>query len=146
MYYDSPIWPFGWGLTYTSFSYEFVGPANRTVSTADLAAGTVSPYSVKVTNTGSVTSSVSALAFAASGEAGRPLKQLFDFQRAASLAPGQSATLSLSLSPFVFATLDPAAQRLVVLSGNYELTFGDVSPLPSISAQLIVTGPSTPLP
>lgn len=146
MYYDNPIWPFGWGLTYTTFSYTFAGPANRSVTTADLAAGTAAPYTVTVTNTGGVTSSVSALAFAASGEAGRPMKQLFDFQRVASLAPGQSATLSFSLSPGVFATLDDSTRQLVVSAGVYEVTIGDVDPMPFVTGQLTVTGPSTPLP
>ena len=54
-----------------------------------------------VTNIGTVTSAVSALAFVSMVIPGAPLKQLFDFQRVAALVPGAEVTMHFTLPPMV---------------------------------------------
>ena len=58
-------------------------------------------YQVNVTNTGTVTSDVSVLAFIDGpdgNDPNAPIQQLFDFQRVSQLAPGETATLFFTLS------------------------------------------------
>jgi hypothetical protein len=79
LYYDGPVlWPFGWGLSYTNFTYTWfdADAAHQTVDAAAWAAGNATPpsYAVNVTNTGSVVSDVSALAFFSTGLPGEPLQ------------------------------------------------------------------------
>ena len=79
-YQGQPVWPFGWGLAYTTFSYEWSGAGGsdthtHVLSTAD-AMGNVSggggggghalaEHRVRVTNTGDVASDCVVLAFVA---------------------------------------------------------------------------------
>jgi beta-glucosidase len=79
LYYDGPVlWPFGWGLSYTTFSFAWFdeASAHQSIDAAAWASGTASPpsYAVNVTNTGSVTSDVVALAFYSTGLAGEPIQ------------------------------------------------------------------------
>ena len=91
-YYNSPeanLFPFGYGLSYTTFAYS-----NLQVSPDDLQSGQTATVSVKVTNTGSrsgdevvqlyLRDDVSSLV--------RPAMELRGFRRI-TLAPGASQTL-----------------------------------------------------
>ena len=91
MYYrGAPEFEFGTGLSFTTFTFEWLSRASAagSVDARAWASGAVNvSYAVKVTNTGGVVSDVSALAFVSTGVAGAPLKQLFDFNKAAALPP-----------------------------------------------------------
>lgn len=98
------------------------------VDVADWAAGRLAQppsYSVNVTNTGSRAGDVSAMAFFSSGVAGEPLTELFDFGRAAALAPGASVTLHFTLPPEVAATVSAAGVQALT-PGLYTVRIGDV--------------------
>jgi beta-D-xylosidase 4 len=120
LYYDGPnvLYPFGHGLSYASFSYAWLGSSLAEVDVDAWAGGVVAApsYAVNVTNTGAVMSDVSVLAFLSTGLPNDPLQQLFDFQRAAALAPGQTVTL------FFTVPLDTAAR--VSSAGEVQLTPG----------------------
>jgi hypothetical protein len=120
LYYDgTPLFPFGFGLSYTTFSFAWVSGSEGVEGTVD-AAGVVDgttplpPYAVNVTNTGSVVSDVSALAFVSTGVAGEPLQQLFDFQRAARVAPGASVVLVFTLAPELASVVRADGARVLV--------------------------------
>lgn len=79
LYYEGPtLWPFGWGLSYTAFSFAWFDEedATKTIDAAAWAAGiAASPaYAVNVTNTGNVTSDVSAMAFFSTGLPSEPIQ------------------------------------------------------------------------
>ena len=79
LYYSGPtLWPFGWGLSFTTFSFAWfdIGEQHKRVDAAALASGATAPpsYAVNVTNTGSVTSDVSVLGFFSTGNPGQPIQ------------------------------------------------------------------------
>jgi len=130
LYYTGPVlWPFGWGLSYTSFAFTWASgvPAQASVDAVAWASGITAPppFSVNITNTGGVTSDVSALAFFSSGQPGEPVQQLFDFQRVAALAPGVTTTVYFTLPPAVAARVSAAGEQ-VVTPGTYHIAIGDV--------------------
>lgn len=130
LYYDGPVlWPFGWGLSYTTFQFEFFDnmEAHKTVDAKAYATGQAQPpaYAVNVTNTGTVVSDVSALGFYSTGLPTEPVEELFDFQRTASLAPGETRTLYFTLPPEVVATVNEAGEQ-TVQPGVFTVRIGDV--------------------
>lgn len=131
LYYDGPVlWPFGWGLSYTTFTFAWASGAQverATIDASAFATGAASPpsFSANVTNTGAVTSDVSVLAYYSTGLPGEPLTELFDFQRVAALAPGATATVTFSLPPAIAATVT-AEGDAVIVPGLFRIRIGDV--------------------
>ena len=150
LYYDGPTdWPFGYGLSYTTFNFSWASGGDRTVSPRAFVADGLTPFAVNVTNTGHVVSDVSALAFVTSGVPGEPLQRLFDFQRATALAPGASVTLYFTLPPSLAATVTRHGTRELRAGTRLEISIGDVarargSPRPSsvVRAQVLLEGAS----
>jgi beta-glucosidase len=117
-----PLWPFGHGLSYTTFtlgapvvSPSSIGPGGRATVTVD------------VTNTGpragdevvqlyihDVVSSVT-----------RPPKELRGFERV-TLAPGEKKTVTFTLGPDALSLIDARMQR-VVEPGRFEIMVGTSS-------------------
>ncbi len=93
----TPLYPFGFGLSYTTFSY-----ANLTMSTPD-SAGNVA-VGFDVTNTGSRAGAEVAQVYVGQpASAGEPPKNLRGFQRV-QLNPGQTQHVSLTLDARSFQT------------------------------------------
>jgi hypothetical protein len=147
LYYDRPVlWPFGWGLTYTNFSYSWgdsgAGGGSSSVDVAAWAAGAAAPppFAVNVTNTGSAASDVTALAFLSSGLPGDPIEQLFDFQRAAAVAPGETVTLYFAAPMGVAARVSLGGVK-ALQPGRLSVRIGDVRATGNfVSGALQLTG------
>ncbi len=130
-----PLWPFGFGLSYTTFELE-----NLSLDRAEIGVGDTATVSVDVVNTGEragdevvqlyirdVVSSVT-----------RPVKELKGFARV-SLAPGERAKVLLPVGPEQLRFYDRAMER-VVEPGEFELMVGtDSVDLQTVT--LSVTGP-----
>lgn len=118
------------------------------VAAAALAAGAAPPFAVNVTNVGPVPSDVSALAFVSTGVPGEPLQRLFDFQRAASVAPGASVVLTFTLPPAQAAVVGADGARMLRAGGApLSIAIGDVLRASGeeragarVRARLLVTG------
>ena len=111
---EKALWPFGHGLSYTSFSFSWAPPgpplgpppvAAEVVGIAALArsAAGAQTYTVTVTNTGRVAGDCVVLAFSAARDAAAtstpapgPLKALFGFERVRDLAPGAAVNVTIA--------------------------------------------------
>ena len=91
------LYPFGFGLSYTTFSMEADGfsYAENQVS-----------FVMKVTNTGSVAGKevVQVYAKAPLGKLGKPARVLIDFKKTKELMPGECETLTFAIPTSVFAS------------------------------------------
>ena len=133
-----PLYPFGYGLSYTTFDVS----APRVV-TPSVAAGQPARIEVDVTNTGKRSGDEVVQLYVHDDEASvtRPVVELKRFQRV-TLAPGQRRTLSFDLQPADLALWNTDMKR-VVEPGTFTVYSGPNS-VDLKSAKLTVTG-STPL-
>jgi beta-glucosidase len=123
-YPDSVIYPFGYGLSYTTFTYN-----NLQFSPSTAAAGSSVNVQVAVTNAGTrdgdevvqvyvtdVTASVTV-----------PIRSLAAFKRI-HIGAGQTVTASFTLGPQAFSIVDANARR-VVEPGDFAVSVGGGQPV-----------------
>ncbi len=131
----APLFPFGFGLGYTTFAYS--GLQVSPVLTPDGAA----QVSVRVSNTGSRTGSeVVQLYVGAPDSAGEPPRALKDFQKV-TLAPGKSASVHFSLRQSDLAIWDAVTHQPSTVDGAYQVYVGSSSR--NIRAQASLQVPRT---
>jgi hypothetical protein len=134
------IYPFGWGLSYTTFTYEWADGGNNENGVMTLVDGgaiddraTVSTHSVRVANTGNRSGDCVVLAFVVSpsstaardsGEGSAPLKHLFGFKRVP-LGPGEAQTVTFELIANDVALTQPDGRR-VYRDREFTISIGDV--------------------
>jgi beta-glucosidase len=120
-YYDrtrmEPLFPFGHGLSYTTFRY-----GELRVEPEVLAAGQKARITIPVTNTGARDGDevVQLYVRYPEGEIERPVKELKGFRRL-SIPPGQTREATFELSPEDLAWYDPDVRRFVIQPGEYQL-------------------------
>ncbi len=111
-------YPFGYGLSYTTFGYA--SPAVKETDDAYV-------VTVQVTNTGSRAGKEVVQLYAAApdrAEANKPEKELKAFAKTRELQPGETETVELKLPKADLASFDAAASAWVVTPGRYELLLG----------------------
>jgi len=141
-WYDSqgiaPLYPFGFGLSYTTFAVDQLDVPAR--SAAD------KPFNVRfrVTNTGARGGTYTPQVYLGfPPAAGEPPKRLVGWQRV-TLAPGESQTVSVTVDPGSSAhplSIYDGGWR--VLRGPYTVTVADSAAQPLASAPLSVTTEAT---
>jgi beta-glucosidase len=128
-----PLFPFGFGLSYTQFSFGALkvsqqsGSANATVS-------------FTVQNTGKVTGAEVAqlyLRFPEIAEGNEPPIQLKAFQKV-TLNPGEQKTVELKLDPRAFSYWSEKAHDWQVAKGEFQLMVGDSSVNTPLKANLTI--------
>ena len=127
-----PLFPFGYGLSYTSFRFSGLHVSH----------GGTMPATVTftVTNTGKVAGAEVAQVYVSDHHTRvpRPERELKGFERL-SLAPGESKVVTVKLPANAFAYYDVAAKKWTVEPGRFIIHVGDsVESLP-LSAPLEVT-------
>ena len=110
-------YPFGYGLSYTSFDYS---DANISLEGDDV------KVSVKVTNSGAVAGkeAVQVYASAPAGSLDKPVKELKAFAKTGKLAPGESQTVQLSFPASEMASYDESKSDWVLDPGTYTILVG----------------------
>ena len=144
-YTGKAVVPYGFGLSYTTFTYEAVASATnvslapvqtlldtardqgRTFpsSEAVVAAGPLASYMIKVTNTGDMDADDVVLGFMTppgAGQNGVPLQTLFGFERV-HVKAGESVTVNLypELTDFAHTQLDGSKMPA---AGEWTMKFG----------------------
>jgi beta-glucosidase-like glycosyl hydrolase len=140
-YTGEAVYPFGTGLSYTSFTFTFSNTSdqvttfdaqkiNAIVSDPFYSRVTAEPISVTqavVTNTGQVTSDVSVLLFTQGptpGQNGNPIKELSGFARVNGLAPGKSQTVQFGISAHDLCHVDEHGNTRAAV-GTWKLMIED---------------------
>ena len=119
----TPLYPFGHGLSYTSFAYK-----NLRTSTGTLCAPDTLIVRVEVTNTGQRTGDEVAQLYVRhlGSKVERPIEDLRGYRRV-TLKPGETRTVELSLPASSLAYWSSDAHRWVVEEGPVELGVGGSS-------------------
>lgn len=117
-----PLFPFGYGLSYTSFSYS-----GLTINPDTLHRGGVSTVSVNVTNTGKVKGDevVQLYLHRRVASVTQPVETLKGYSRV-TLAPGESRTVVFSIGPDKLSFLDRNLNP-VVEPGDVDILIGSSS-------------------
>jgi len=136
-----PLWGFGYGLSYTTFSY---GPVK--LSAESIRAGAPITATVTVTNTGKAAGDEVVEAYLKTPQKDGPIHSLAGFQRIA-IPAGGTREVSITIDPRTLSSVDGEGNR-AILEGRYTLTLAGAQPQEAASkseASFTVTG-SMPLP
>ena len=118
----APLYPFGYGLSYTTFAYS-----GLTLPTSEVAAGETLTAEVTVTNTGKLAGDeVAQLYLSFPKVTGAPLRALRGFQRV-HLEAGATRKLTFQLSPRDLSVVTEDGVPMVA-EGEYTLTVGGGQP------------------
>jgi len=132
-----PLWPFGYGLSYTTFAYS-----GLTLPSAPINAGDPLDASVTVTNTGKVAGDeVVQLYLRFPDVPGAPFRALRGFQRV-HLDPGASQKVAFHLESRDLSMVTNAGD-IIVAPGKYTVSVGGGQPgtgAPSVSGDMEVNG------
>jgi beta-glucosidase len=128
-----PLFPFGFGLSYTTFSFS-----NLQVP-ATAASGTTVSVTFDVTNTGSVAGAEVAQLYVSdpSARATRPERELKGFAKIR-VAPGEIRHVTLNLDARAFSYWDEAAHKWTIDAGKFVIRVGDSSENTPLHADLIL--------
>ncbi len=130
----TPLYPFGYGLSYTTFALT-----NFTVSAPQVRVGDTATVTVDVTNTGAVAGDevVQLYIHQQFGSDSRPMRELKGFQRI-TLQPGETRAVSFSLGPAELSYWSTSAGRWVQDATTIDLWVGSDSRA-TLHAQLVIT-------
>lgn len=122
-YWDSssaPLYPFGYGLSYTTFNLSDLKVASPSVKS-----GSSLTVSIDVQNTGSVVGDqvVQLYTHQRSGSASRPVRELKAFRRI-TLKPGEKQTVSLPLNTHDLGFWSPQTNHWSIEPGPFDLWIG----------------------
>ena len=117
--FDVPVsYPFGYGLSYTTFEYSDTKIAQK---------NDIYDISVAVKNTGKYEGKEVVQVYISAPDnkaANKPAKELKAFAKTKLLKPGESQTLTLSITVPELASFDEAASAWVVAEGEYQFLVG----------------------
>jgi len=122
----APLFPFGFGLSYTTYAYS-----NLTATP-----GAEMKVSFTVRNTGKRSGAEAAQVYVAfPASAGEPPKRLIGWEKV-QLQPGESKTVTLSIDPLYLSVFDPAGDHWKIEPGEYTVMLGPSSAATPLSAKV----------
>ena len=128
-YTGVPVYPFGAGLSLTTFSLSLSsGPLNSTLNTEIVPSSTLR-YTLKVVNTGARTGDTVIQAYyypqsTPSQASSRLIKQLFDYKRV-HLVGGDNALITFTVDSSTLRLSDKVTGNDVSTPGNFQISFED---------------------
>ncbi|MGA8042369.1 MAG: glycoside hydrolase family 3 C-terminal domain-containing protein [Terracidiphilus sp.] len=136
----TPLYPFGYGLSYTKFAYS-----GLTLPTAPVHAGEPMTAEVTVTNTGDrAGDEVAQLYLSFPGTTGAPMRALRAFERV-HLQPGASKKVSFYLKPRDISMVNDKGDPIIA-EGQYTVSVGGGQPntgAPTVTGNFSVAGSVT---
>ena len=122
-YYDGPVqYPFGFGMSYTSFAYTLANTLQPEYKPTDIIKATVS-----VENTGKMDGDEVVQAYITYPNIDRmPIKELKAFKRV-TVNKGEKQSVDLSIPVTELQKWDLATHKWKIYPGTYKITFGDNS-------------------
>jgi beta-glucosidase len=128
----TPLFPFGYGLSYTTFSFS-------NLSVGALTKGGAATVTATVTNTGSrAGADVAQLYVTDPAASGEPPRQLEGFARV-NLQPGQSTTVTFPLTQASLQYWNASSSAWVTSTGSYTISVGDSDRNLPLTGTLAVT-------
>ena len=126
-----PLYPFGYGLSYTTFKFS------NLQAPASAASGSTVSVSFDVTNTGAVAGAEVAQLYVSdpSAHVDRPERELKGFEKV-SLAPGETRHVTLTLDARAFSYWSEAAHKWTIDPGKFVLRAGDSSENTPLDAEI----------
>jgi beta-glucosidase len=117
-----PLFPFGFGLSYTTFTFSKLDVPARTAS------GSAVTVSFDVTNSGTVAGAEVAELYVSdpSAQVDRPERELKGFAKVR-LDPGETRHVTISLDARAFSYWDEPAHRWIIDPGKFIIRVGDSS-------------------
>ena len=141
-YFDSvgkkALYPFGYGLSYTSFAIGAIG--------AEVNADQIT-VTATVTNTGAYAGKevVQVYVSAPQGKLDKPYQDLAGFAKTSTLAPGASEKVSVTFSVKDLASYDEETAAWILEKGNYIIRVGNSSVNTQIAAMAVLSETVTTL-
>jgi beta-glucosidase len=131
---SKPLYPFGYGLSYTTFKFD-----NVRLTKTSIKSGDATEVDVDVTNTGSTAGDAVGQVYIhqRAGSASRPVRQLKGFRRV-TLKPGETQTLKFSLGKDELQFWSPQTKAWGVEPGTFDVWAGDDSTA-TLHSELTVT-------
>ncbi|MGH9560173.1 MAG: glycoside hydrolase family 3 C-terminal domain-containing protein, partial [Terracidiphilus sp.] len=128
-----PLFPFGYGLSYTTFAFS------KLEAPATAAAGSMVSVGFDVTNSGSVAGAEVAQLYISdpSAKVDRPERELKGFAKVR-LAPGETKHVTLSLDARAFSYWDESAHNWTIDPGKFVIRVGDSSESTPLSADIVL--------
>jgi len=125
-----PQFPFGFGLSYTSFAYDKLRLSSDTIAPE----GTLT-VTFEITNTGARAGAESAQLYVSDVESShpRPVKELKGFTKV-QLEPGETQKASITLNMQAFRYFDPEWKQWIIEPGEFKIQIG------ASSADIRLTG------
>lgn len=125
-----PLFPFGYGLSYTSFEYSDIAVTGK---------GQEFTVTFKVKNTGKVAGSEVAQVYVTDDKCSvvRPVKELKGFEKV-NLKPGETKTVSVKLDQEAFRFYDSFTHGFVVEPGTFTVSVGSSSADIRLTSSLVV--------
>ncbi|MDR3644593.1 MAG: glycoside hydrolase family 3 C-terminal domain-containing protein, partial [Clostridia bacterium] len=132
-----PLFPFGFGLSYTDYEYTSI-----TADSTDIADGDTLSVKVTVKNTGSVAGAETVQLYVRDVRSSviRPEKELKGFEKVR-LEPGEEKTVEFTLDRRAFAYYDDKAGGWAVEAGEFALLAGGSSVNTPLKATVTVHSP-----
>jgi beta-glucosidase len=126
-----PLYPFGYGLSYTTFKFS------RLQAPASAAPGSTVSVGFDVTNTGNEAGAEVAQLYVSdpSAQVDRPERELKGFAKVR-LAPGETRHVTLTLDTRAFSYWDAPAHKWIIDPGKFILRVGDSSENTPLTADI----------